>query len=174
MGRDDVAIRGDGLLAHFTRHRKTEYKIFYGDFLKMNIQHRTSNKIISQQHGCLLWYLEDVQRYLRFSLDIRAALLLSHKPVSSFLLLEIRCWTFDVRCSFVFGHREYDMVVSLRLEYFTEVRVGKGFVENLDLLFQFSLVLERHTKFQGCSLEVLRGEQADPAAQIKLPQVMLE
>ena len=63
---------------------------------------------------------------------------------------------------------------SAGLENLCEVGVGESSVENINLFFQFSLVLKRHTEFQGRPLKILRREQADPAAQVKLSQVTLE
>ena len=60
------------------------------------------------------------------------------------------------------------------MEKFTKVGIDEGFVKNVNLLLQFSHVLKRHTQFIGCPLEILRRKEADPAAQIKLPQVALE
>ncbi len=90
----------------------------------MNVEHRTSNHAtgviewktniqygldkvkfpiltIGSQHGCLLWYLEAVQRSLWFSPNTRAAFLPGHKSVSS--SFHIQNSMLDVRCSmFIF------------------------------------------------------------------------
>ena len=155
----------------------------------MNIEHRTSN--IEFWMGLNAkgrkWKIEILAQVSKPPFDKLTALRKVEKLIRKKIVrycLFIRRWTLDVRCSTFDVHSflALDYCVnttgldleSAGLENLTEMRVGENFVENINLFFQFSLVLKRHTEFQGRPFKILRREQADPAAQVKLSQVTLE